>query len=124
MVLNKKILTTIISVASLIFITSCNVDNSGVLSVTTSNIVTSETRPKDAHEDWWTPTRLTLNNLDIVQVDAKDIKNWCNDLNVAPACYNRQQNVIVIRRINNEYDHEIFQDLGHEVWHAMGGRHK
>lgn len=66
--------------------------------------------------------RTIINNLIVLEVEPKDIHNWCP--RPAPACYDRTLHRIVIREIETEHDREIFLDLGHEMWHAMGNKHQ
>ena len=62
-----------------------------------------------------------LDSLRIVEVDPSDVHNFCG---AGRACYSREHNRLVIAKIDGENDHEGFQDLGHEVWHAMGNQHE
>lgn len=57
----------------------------------------------------------------IVQVPAAEVRKICGRGN---ACYNRATNTITIPRIKSDYDYQIFGSLGHEIWHALGGKHK
>jgi hypothetical protein len=70
--------------------------------------------------EWQTPDLVTLNNLHVVQVDARQIRDTCGG---GGGCYNKQLNRIVIPRFTGEHDPVTTCALGEEVRHAMGMEH-
>lgn len=56
----------------------------------------------------------------IIQLEQIEVAKICR----AQACYNRKTNTIYIPKIRGDWDHERIYALGHEMWHALGGRHE
>lgn len=113
---NKKLtikLYVFLLIVFLLFLISCSKEDS------TENLNVVKPCPKDS-PDWCMPYHVIHNELRIVQVDPKEIGDFCTN---GRACYKESLHSIVLMKMRYPEDQEFFRDLGEEVWHASGGDH-
>lgn len=101
-----------IIITLILLLSGCSEDN--------QNRVYTEERPVNA-PSWWTPSFVTLNNLHIAQVSAKELLATCGP---GGACYNEQYNRVLIPAFKSENDPVTTCALGEEMRHAMGMKHE